>query len=69
MKEYLSNINIGDRVKRMLGGVVPMDLKVSNVTDSTIECGPWTFSRNNGAEIDPDLGWNETCSGSHLVQP
>lgn len=57
----------GDTVERLLGGVVPMLLKVSAVEGDIIRCGSWTFSRRNGAEIDPDLGWNENQTGSYLT--
>ena len=62
------NIKVGDVVTRMLAGKVPLELKVTQV-DELIHCGPWTFSRNNGAEIDPELGWTESVTGSYLVRP
>lgn len=61
-------IKVGDVVKRMLGGRVPMELKVSEITDDLIVCGWWKFSRNNGAEIDEDLGWNEEKTGSVITE-
>jgi len=62
------NIQVGDKVTRMLAGTVPVELTVTAV-DDLIHCGPWMFSRNNGAEIDPELGWDETRTGSYLVSP
>jgi len=67
------NIKPGDTVCRMLGGTVPMDLLVSEVTDTEILCGPpdggWMFCRKTGAEIDPELGWGAPPlhTGSFLV--
>lgn len=68
MKEKsLSDIQVGDAVVRILGGV-EMRLLVTKITADEIQCGAWVFSRKNGAELDPDLGWNETHSGS-FIQP
>jgi hypothetical protein len=50
------HIKPGDRVTRMLGGTIPQELIVQNVTDTIIDCG-WTFDRKTGAEVDEDLGW------------
>ena len=66
-KKTLSELVVGDRVIRILGGEVAMPLPVTAVTESFIICGPYTFSRRNGAEIDEDLGWNETQSGSVIT--
>lgn len=67
MNKKLSELVAGDKVRRMLGGTVPMDLIVTEVTDGLIICGWWTFSRSNGAEIDEDLGWDEKQSGSVIT--
>ncbi len=61
----ISDIKVGDKVTRMMGGVVGMKMTVTKV-DDLIHCGPWTFSRNNGAEIDETLGWTEEGTGSYL---
>lgn len=67
------HIKPGDTVRRMLGGTVPMDLLVSEVTDTEILCGPrdegWMFCRKTGAEIDPELGWGAPPlhTGSFLI--
>lgn len=66
--DWLLSLEPGDVVTRMLGGSVPMHLKVSKV-DLLIHCGPWTFSRKNGAEVDESLGWTETCTGSFIKAP
>ena len=49
-KKTLSELVVGDRVIRILGGEVAMPLPVTAVTESFIICGPYTFSRRNGAE-------------------
>ena len=59
-------LKVGDIVTRMLGGKIPLELKVTEITDDLIICGAWTFSKNNGAEIDEDLGWNEETTGSYI---
>jgi hypothetical protein len=48
-------MNVGDEVTRMLGGTVPMKLKVTAITDERIICGPWEFDKKTGAEIDEDF--------------
>jgi hypothetical protein len=53
----MEDIKVGDRVVRWLGGAIPMPLRVTQVTGTTVECSLWTFDRATGAEIDDDLGW------------
>lgn len=65
-EKYLHEIEVGDTVERMLGGEVPMKLKVTGVTHNRIYCGPWEFSRKTGAEIDEELGWDEYNTGSTI---
>jgi len=62
-----ANIKKGDKVRRMLAGSIPMALKVSEVTEDKIKCGPWEFCRATGAEIDEELGWDATRTGSFLL--
>ena len=47
----------GDKVTRMLAGCLPMELKITELTDDLVVCGPWQFDRATGAEIDEDLDW------------
>ena len=61
------DIKVDDVVTRMLAGTVPVNLKVSEISENLIHCGPWTFSRQSGAEIDEELGWGEKGTGSFLV--
>ena len=55
------HVKAGDKVTRMLAGTIPVELNVTEVTDTEILCGPrdvgWMFDRVTGAEIDEDLGW------------
>lgn len=67
--EWLSRLKAGDRVTRWLAGLIPMPLEVTAVRDGVIECGDWTFSHRNGAELDDDLGWGEAVSGSYIRPP
>lgn len=64
-------IKIGDLVTRMLAGSVPMQLRVTEIDEDFIYCGPpdvgWKFSRRNGAEIDEEIGWDEQHTGSVLL--
>lgn len=58
-------VKAGDTVTRMIAGSIPMVLKVTAV-DEYIHCGPWKFSRKTGAEIDEEIGWDESTTGSVL---
>ena len=55
----LKYVKVGDTVRRQIAdsAKLEMELKVTNVTDNTIECGPWVFDRVTGAEIDEELHW------------
>lgn len=57
------HIKVGDIVTRMLAGTIPMELKVTEVTDTLIACGPWEFDRITGHEIDDMID----CLVSHLI--
>jgi len=60
------DIAVGDIVHRMLAGVIPMDLKVTEITDDLIITGGgWEFSRDTGVEIDDMI----SIPVSHLVKP
>lgn len=49
-------LQIGDTVVRNMAGI-KMPLKVTSLSDNEIVCGPWTFDRATGAEIDDELAW------------
>jgi hypothetical protein len=59
---------VGDMVMRLLAGV-PCPLKVTEITDTLIRCGPWEFDRATGAEIDDLLNWGAPpeMTGSFLL--
>jgi hypothetical protein len=62
------NVIVGETVKRLLSGLVEMDLKVTEVTEDRIHCGDWEFDRETGAEIDEQLGWGPEYTGSYIVK-
>lgn len=66
----LADLEVGDTVTRMLGGTIPMPLRVSEVTRTMIICGPWVFDRHTGAEIDDDLDWGPPpkMTGSYICE-
>ena len=59
----------GDVVTRMLAGAIPIQLKASSIDDDLIHCGPWTFDRVTGIEVDEELGWGPRfgVTGSYLT--
>lgn len=61
---------VGDAVNRMIGGA-PMKLRVTALDERLIHCGPWTFDRDTGIEVDDDLGWGPEyeVAGTWLVHP
>lgn len=62
------DLKVGDAVLRRLPGGVIMPLKVTAIDGVLICCGPWTFHRDTGAEVDEELGWDGvTVTGSVLV--
>lgn len=73
-----TDVKVGDRVKRLLGGEVAMYLTVTEVTDKHIVCGVpslpnaegWRFDRRTGIEEDTELGWGVQFgrTGSYLVK-
>ncbi len=68
-----SHVVVGDIVVRMLAGVIPCWLRVTEVTDTLIRGGGpngWTFDRKTGIEEDPDLGWGVASgiTGSFLTE-
>ena len=52
------NVKVGDLVVRYLSSdLIEQQLRVTGIDDTRIYCGPYTFSRRNGVEIDEDPGW------------
>jgi hypothetical protein len=63
----LDALQVGDKVTRMLAGTIPMQLKITQI-DDLIHCGPWTFHRDTGCEVDLELGWDGiTTTGSFIT--
>lgn len=66
------HVKVGDTVIRNLGGA-PMELKVTEVTETEILCGArdsgYMFDRKTGAEIDEFMGWGPPpkMTGSFLM--
>jgi hypothetical protein len=65
------DLKVGDEVIRLLGGCLEVRLVVTEVTDTEIRCGDWSFCRKTGAEIDEDLQWGPKYgrTGSYLRVP
>jgi hypothetical protein len=64
------HVKAGDRVTRVMGGSIIMELLVTRVDDHLIHCGGgWTFDRETGIEEDEELGWGVRfgLTGSRLV--
>ena len=70
MRKVVTNPVVGKVVTRWLAGKMPMDMKITEVTDDLIVCGDWTFHRITGAEIDEYLGWGPLplMTGSFLTE-
>jgi hypothetical protein len=54
-KEEYRSIAVGDIIVRQLVFLIPMQLKVMELTEDRIICGFWEFDRNTGLEIDEDI--------------
>lgn len=66
-KEKLSQLKEGDKITRMLSGIIPMELVITKITETAIFAGLWEFDIETGYEIDLDLGWDgKTVSGSFI---
>jgi hypothetical protein len=81
MKDWLKELHTGDRVTRLLAGVIPMEMEIVEIKDGLLICaavqedgslfmGEWSFCQQTGGEVDPDLGWFPplTPTGSVLVK-
>lgn len=62
------DIKVGDIVVRFIAGLIPQELKITEITDTLVKCGDWTFDLNTGAEIDNDIGWGPPpkMTGSYI---
>lgn len=66
-RKFLTSLTKGDHVVRLLAEEARMDLKVTQITPTTIICGLWEFDKVTGLEIDEELGWDAQQSGSRLI--
>ena len=58
IKMSKSKLKVGDIVTRLLGGVLPMQVRVTEINEKEIVCGAWKFHPATGGEIDEDLDWD-----------
>lgn len=68
-----AHVKEGDVVTRMLAGTIPMELVVGHVDAEMIYIGKpgeggWKFRRENGAEVDEDLGWDGIKNTGSLLR-
>ena len=61
----LRSLRPGDKVVRMLAGTIAVKMRVSEVDETFIHCGPWKFNRDFGFEVDEEIGEE----GSGVVRP
>lgn len=77
LKSFM-DVKEGDTVTRLLAGKIPMKLIVGKIDDTFIYtkspdgrvklADGWKFRRDNGAEVDEDLGWDGiNRTGSYLT--
>lgn len=70
MVKWLSELKVGDKVTRMLAGIIPHELIITEIKDGLIYCGDWTFDLETGIEVDDDIGFGPKYgfTGSILVE-
>lgn len=66
---WLANLQVGDPVRRWLGGTCPMDLRVTEIHPDRVVCGGWEFHPQTGGELDLELGWDGFATGSFIRRP
>ena len=72
----LNEVHVGDTLTRMLGGTVPMQLKVTRENEKFVFCAApdgadeWAFERETGVEYDPELRWGSQfgATGSFITE-
>lgn len=71
MSTPLQAVAVGATVERHINGAVFMRMVVTAVDDTLIHCGPWTFDRATGAEVDHELEWGPQYgqTGSFITLP
>ncbi len=68
----LRDLKAGDRVARWFSerALRPaMVLTISSVEEDLIRCGPWSFDRDTGSEVDDGLAWGPAYgrTGSYIT--
>lgn len=63
------SLKVGDKVMRYISSErIPMGpMTVTEIDEELIHCGPWTFDRELGFEVDPDLGWGKQPDGKIIT--
>lgn len=65
-------MDIGDRVTRLIGGVMPEPMEVTNLDHQlgTVICGEYEFDMKTGMEIDDEKEWGPQYdkTGSYLKE-
>jgi len=51
---YLSSLKEGDIFIRLFSGVIPMEMRVTSITNDEIISGPWKFHRITDGRYDED---------------
>lgn len=64
-----NHVKPGDKLTRVISGSVKMTVTVQAIDELFVYCrGEWKFSRLTGGEVDEDLGWTATQTGSWLME-
>jgi hypothetical protein len=63
----LGDVLVGDIVDRIMCGVPMMKLAVTEVTEERVICGSWQFDKKTGGEIDEDMDWTPSSTGSFIA--
>ena len=73
----LEKVKVGDRLTRMLGGKIPVEVIVGRIDEKFVYTSSadgvipleegWKFLISTGGEVDEDLGWDGlTHTGSYI---
>lgn len=67
-REWLATLKVGSPVTRWLAGTVPCKFKITEIDDDFFHCGPWKFRKDNGCEVDEDLGWDGVAHTGSFIK-
>jgi len=77
---YKKEWKVGDKVTRIIGGVIPMPMQIVKIAGKKLICSPvedgrvinieYEFDQELGIEIDERFGWGSAThvSGSYLKE-